>query len=259
MTFTFRTAGEIRFGRGAAAEAAPWAAARGRRVCVVGGASAGRSDGLAAALEALGCEVVRLSVPREPDVALVEDGVDISRALFPLGDGQVSFDPFVWIYGAEENRITLRVSGVQVGDFLGGIGDGRLKITGALEGTIPVVVRGIDVLVDKGRLEVINGGLIQFEAKDVSDAIPNEMGAQAIEALQNFNYQNLFLEINGPLDGEIKVGLAFTGSNPDVFYAIPFQFDITVEGELFNIARSLNPNGLQQRVLSSVKNKSDDK
>ncbi|WP_036176466.1 iron-containing alcohol dehydrogenase [Palleronia rufa] len=90
MTFTFRTAGEIRFGRGVAAEAAPWAVARGRRVCVVGGASAGRSDGLAAALEALGCEVVRLSVPREPDVALVEDGVRRARGaevVLALGGG----------------------------------------------------------------------------------------------------------------------------------------------------------------------------
>jgi len=185
--------------------------------------------------------------------ALVPEGVAISRALFPLGEGQVSFDPFTWTYGAPENRVTLRVSGVEVGDFLKGVGDGRLSVSGSLEGIIPVVVRGIDVLVEKGRLEVKDGGVIRYEGKQVSDAIPNEFAAKAIEALKNFNYDALFIEINGPLDGEIKLGLEFTGSNPDVFYNIPFQFDVTVEGELFNIARSLNPNGLQQRVLTSVK------
>jgi translocation and assembly module TamB len=185
--------------------------------------------------------------------ALVPEGVAISRAMFPLGEGQVSFDPFTWNYGAPENRVTLRVGGVEVGDFLKGVGDGRLSISGSLEGTIPVVVRGIDVLVEQGRLEVKNGGVIRYEGKEVSDAIPNEYAAKAIEALKNFNYDALFVEINGPLDGEIKLGLEFTGSNPDVFYDIPFQFDVTVEGELFNIARSLNPNGLQQRVVTQIK------
>jgi hypothetical protein len=190
----------------------------------------------------------------EVTYALVSEGVSISRAIFPLGEGQVSFDPFTWIYGAPENRITLRVSEVEVGDFLKGVGDGRLSISGALEGTIPVVVRGIDVLVEKGRLEVKNGGVIRYQGKDVVDAIPNEFAAKAIEALKNFNYDALFLEINGPLDGEISLGLQFTGANPEVLYNTPFQFDVTVDGELFNIARSLNPNGLQQRVLTSVKN-----
>jgi hypothetical protein len=187
--------------------------------------------------------------------ALVPEGVAISRAIFPLGEGQVSFDPFTWTYGASENRVTLRVSEVEVGDFLKGVGNGKLSISGALEGTIPVVVRGIDVLVEKGRLEVKNGGAIRYQGKDVADAIPNEFAAKAIEALKDFNYDALFMEINGPLDGEIKLGLQFTGSNPEVLYNIPFQFDVTVDGELFNIARSLNPNGLQQRVLTSVKEK----
>jgi len=175
--------------------------------------------------------------------------------IFPLGEGQFSFDPFTWTYGASENRVTLRVSEVEVGDFLKGVGNGKLSISGALEGTIPVVVRGIDVLVEKGRLEVKNGGAIRYQGKDVADAIPNEFAAKAIEALKDFNYDALFMEINGPLDGEIKLGLQFTGSNPEVLYNIPFQFDVTVDGELFNIARSLNPNGLQQRVLTSVKEK----
>ncbi|MGJ8560838.1 MAG: intermembrane phospholipid transport protein YdbH family protein [Litorimonas sp.] len=184
--------------------------------------------------------------------ALVAEGVAISRAVFPLGEGQVSFDPFTWIYGASENRITLRVSEVEVGEFLKGLGNGKLSISGALEGTIPVVVRGIDVLVENGRLEVEDGGVIRYQGEDVADAIPNEFAAKAIEALKNFNYDALFIELNGPLDGEIKLGLQFTGSNPEILYNSPFQFDVSVEGELFNIARSLNPNGLQQRVLTSV-------
>ncbi|WP_298919076.1 YdbH domain-containing protein [uncultured Algimonas sp.] len=184
--------------------------------------------------------------------ALVEDGVDITSAVFPLGEGQVSFDPFLWTYGAPENRVVLRVSGVEVGEFLKDVGNGRLSVSGILEGAIPVVVRGIEVLVENGRLEVKNGGVIRYKGEDVSGSIPNEYAGKAIQALENFSYESLFLEIDGPLDGEILMGLLFTGSNPDVLYDVPFQFNVTVEGELFNIARSLNPNGMQERILTIV-------
>lgn len=188
---------------------------------------------------------------------LVTDGVSIASAIFPLGDGSVSFDPFLWTYGAQENRVILRVSGVEVGEFLEDTADGRLQISGLLEGTIPVVVRGIDVLVEEGRLEVKDGGVIQYQGGDIADALPNEHASHAIEALRNFTYDELFLNIDGPLDGEVTLGMAFTGSNPDVLYDVPFQFDVAVKGELFNIARSFNPNALQQRALSVISGDED--
>ena len=190
--------------------------------------------------------------------ALVADGIDISEALFPLGEGRVSFDPFTWVYGAVENRVVLRVADVEIGEFLKDIGDGRLSATGTLFGTIPIVVRGIDVRVDNGRLEARNGETIRFASSGGADAIPNEYAQQAIKALENFNYDALFLEIDGPLDGDIKMGVVFTGSNPDVLYDVPFQFDITVEGELFNIARSFNPNSHQARIVASVVSQQQD-
>jgi hypothetical protein len=184
--------------------------------------------------------------------ALIPEGVVITDAVFPLGEGKVSFDPFTWIYGADENQVVLRVSAVDVGAFLEELANDKLLITGVLEGTIPVIVRGIDVLVDQGRLEVRDGGVIQYETQTIADNIPNEYAEQAMKALQNFNYDSLFLEIDGPLDGDVTLGVKFTGSNPDVLYNVPFQFDVSVAGELFNIARSLNPSGFQDRILDTV-------
>ncbi|MEL6688075.1 MAG: YdbH domain-containing protein [Pseudomonadota bacterium] len=184
--------------------------------------------------------------------ALVPEGVSIVEAIFPLGEGSVSFDPFLWTYGAPENRVILRISGVEVGEFLEDTADGQLKISGLLEGTIPVVVRGIDVLVEQGRLEVRDGGVIRYQGDDMAAAMPDEYSRQAIESLKNFQYDSLFLDLDGPLDGEVTLGVAFTGSNPDVLYGTAFQYDVSVEGELFNIARSFNPNALQQRALSVI-------
>jgi hypothetical protein len=175
--------------------------------------------------------------------SLVEGGVEVVNAAWPLGEGQVTIDPFTWAYTAPENRVTLRVSGVEVGEFLQNIGNGRLSATGTIEGVIPVIVRGIDVRVDGGRLEVPGGGYIRFQSDpEMVDRVPNKFAADAFKALENFQYDALFAEIDGPFGGEVTVGMAFTGTNEDILYGVPFAFDVSLSGELFNIARSFNTN-----------------
>lgn len=90
--FAFATATEILFGRGQAMQAAGRIAALGDRVLLVHGGNAARSDWLAAALT--GCRVTRFSVPREPEVDLVQAGVDLARqadvqVIVALGGGAV--------------------------------------------------------------------------------------------------------------------------------------------------------------------------
>lgn len=90
--FAFATATQILFGRGQSAEAAGRIASLGRRVTLVQGATAARADWLAHALEGQGCSVTRLSVPREPDLPMIQDarqaaeGADVVVA---LGGGAV--------------------------------------------------------------------------------------------------------------------------------------------------------------------------
>lgn len=174
--------------------------------------------------------------------ALRDTGVEIASARFPLGAGSVTFDPFTWVYAAKQNRVVLRVADVDIADFIASFGNSELEASGTLSGEIPVVVEGIDVRVEKGRLAIEEGGTFRFSrSKELGANIPNEYAGQALSALENFDYDRLFVEIDGPLDGEIMVGMEFTGKNDDVLYGVPFAFDVTIEGELFNIARSLNP------------------
>lgn len=184
--------------------------------------------------------------------ALVEGGVDIETAYWPLGDGQITLDPTLWLYAAKSNRVTLRVDDVDIGDMIGNAAGERLSVTGIVSGEIPIVVEGINVEVDRGRIEVRDGGTIQYRPRpgeDFTSALDNPNAAQAFKALENFHYESLFAEIDGPLDGAVMLGMNFTGSNEDVLYNVPFAFDISVEGELFNIARSLNPNALRNQFI----------
>src|SRR5437764_2866354 len=80
MTFEFATAGRIVFGEGAVRELAPAAAALGRRVLVVTGASSSRAAPLIALLENAGVSCVQLPVTGEPSIDLVRRGAQFARA-----------------------------------------------------------------------------------------------------------------------------------------------------------------------------------
>jgi len=79
MPFEFATAGRIVFGEGVANEAAPAAAAMGRRALLVTGESAERAAGLARALEAVGLAVAPLRVSGEPSIETIAAGTVYAR------------------------------------------------------------------------------------------------------------------------------------------------------------------------------------
>ena len=192
-------------------------------------------------------------------------GIRIHSASWPLGGGEVRLEPLLWTYGAEVNRAELVVEGVPVGEFLAGIGAGRVEVEGVLSGRLPVEVRGIEVEVRDGRLEVPDGGVIRYESPQTDTAAAQDPLTQAaFSALREFGYDRLALAVDGPLDGEITVEIAFGGTiNPTAQAeftdkvrndarvpvpgflrfrgGIPFEFDISITGELFNILKSLNP------------------
>lgn len=185
----------------------------------------------------------------------VPEGVQVNAADWPIGNGSFSLDPFTWVYAAEENRVTMRVKNVDLGDFLNDVGNKKVQATGTVVGTFPIVVRGIDVLIEDGKVSVPDGGIIKYDpgpgAKTYTEAEAisvlrerrsNEYAALAKDALREFRYRELSAALDGPLNGDVEIGLVFDGSNEKVLNRQPFRFDISVRGELFNIARSFNSN-----------------
>ena len=79
MRFAFASAGRIIFGCGSVAEAAPAAAALGRRALVVTGRDTARAAPLVAALAERGLEAALFAVPAEPTVALASAGARAAR------------------------------------------------------------------------------------------------------------------------------------------------------------------------------------
>lgn len=92
--FGFRTAGDIRFGRGSAERSLPDIAALAPRVLLVRGRSVGFADRAEAALAAAGVEVRTVTASGEPNLAAVEAARETARqrgvgAVVAIGGGSV--------------------------------------------------------------------------------------------------------------------------------------------------------------------------
>jgi len=193
------------------------------------------------------------------DFELVDGGVKIYSAQWPVGGGFFSLDPFTWKYGAPENRLVMRLSDVQLGEFMETMGNDSIEATGQVQGEFPIIISGVNVRVDKGQLLVKDGGTIRYTPKDTSGLPPvsytqeeaidilrtkdqARYSSLARDALREFKYKELSIKVDGSLDGEVELGTVFNGSNPKVLNGQPFEFDINVVGELFNILRSFDSN-----------------
>nr|WP_321442819.1 iron-containing alcohol dehydrogenase [uncultured Cohaesibacter sp.] len=92
--FQFLTACDLRFGRGVTHAALDELAGLGGRLLLVQGRDGSRADWLADALKERGAVVCRFSVEREPDLPMIEAGLDVARdacveAVVALGGGAV--------------------------------------------------------------------------------------------------------------------------------------------------------------------------
>jgi hypothetical protein len=190
---------------------------------------------------------------------VVADGIRIDEAIWPVivddqgdgqGEGKIFISPMLWRFGNVENQAVVNVENLSLGKILQGVGNGNLSATGQISGRLPATIKGVDVEIQGGVLAIKEGGVIQYRnqgidtfAKDakapfvLGDAFAGSETGFAFKALENFEYKELEALIDGPLDGEMTLRMAFGGKNPDLLAGTAFEFNVSVTGELANIAR----------------------
>ena len=182
---------------------------------------------------------------------LLPGKMKIHQAEWPVAGGKIFIEPLLWDFEAAENHAVLVLDHVAIQDLIEREAESKVEITGAISGRLPVTISGVNVIVEGGKLSVPNGGFIRFthEGTDLAGA-QNQAAGVAFDALKNFQYHALEADIDGPLDGLIRVRTIFSGFNDDVFEGQPFEFDLELEGELMNLIRELNPETQKERALS---------
>ncbi|QQP87624.1 YdbH domain-containing protein [Skermanella sp. TT6] len=158
----------------------------------------------------------------------------IVRALpFDLGPGD--FKP-----GGEERTIELEATGIDLQRLLSVAAVEGLSATGTLGGRLPVRIGPDSVTVADGKLETMGPGTLRYDPEAPPSFLKGDPGSSTdmlLQALTDFRYESIELAVNGTAGGEMAIGFAIRGSNPDFYDGYPVALNLNVDGALDTILR----------------------
>lgn len=128
-----------------------------------------------------------------------------------------------------------------------------LTATGRISGRIPVAIRNGDPILLDGSLAAEDDGIIVYTS-GAADAVSGEQTKLLTDALRNFHYTELSGGLSGNANGNLVLGLALRGSNPDLYDGYPFAINVKLEGSL---AEALRRGTVGFRPLELIKQQSN--
>jgi|GEM_PF-1059048 len=192
--------------------------------------------------QAVSIGVVDAGVPLEGGTALVrvEGGGDviIENAQWPFAGGQLILTSGALNTQADVQRAELAAVSVNLTELLTLIDMDGLSGEGMLGGAVPIEIRDGSVYVMSAQLAAEPGGVIRYANASTDAAGQTAQGANiAFQALENFHFEVLSVEVDGPVDGDLSVRIVLKGANPDLLEGYPVHLNITTEGAFLDLLR----------------------
>lgn len=192
--------------------------------------------------QAVSIGVVDAGLPLEGGIALVrvEGGGDviIENAQWPFAGGQLVLTSGALNTGAPVQRAELAALSVNLRELLNLIEMEGLTGDGLLGGAVPIEIRDGSVYVMAAKLEAEPGGVIRYSTPGTDAAGQTAQGANiAFQALENFHFDVLSVEIDGPVDGELSLKIVLQGANPDLLEGYPVHLNVTTQGAFLELLR----------------------
>lgn len=167
------------------------------------------------------------------EAELDDDRLRLRMARFRLLDGEVQVTPFTTRLGAPRHDFVLAAHGLDLGELFTLIALDGLHGRGRLDGALPLRL-GRD-----GSLEIVDGQLhatapgdLRYAPAEPPAFLSEGEAALALQALRNFHYQSLSMQLDGRSGGEMHVGLSLHGANPDFYGGHPVAFNLRLSGAL---------------------------
>lgn len=155
--------------------------------------------------------------------------IESSRMEF-LG-GRITTSPFVVDPARPAVDTTITLDQVDLGEFFRLVGVEGLGGAGRLDGAIPLSVSPGAVIIRDGHLAATEPGVIRLDSgalpKQITEA--GESMTLVLQALADFHYDSLTIDLSGPASGEGTVDLKLQGKNPGLLDGRPFHINIRLQ------------------------------
>jgi hypothetical protein len=144
--------------------------------------------------------------------------------------------------GAGRQEAVVVLDGIDVAQLLALVDAPDVQATGRISGEIPIALEGETVVVSGGRLSAEEPGVLQLTSEAAKRALAQ--GGKSVElmmqALENFQYEELSVGLDKPAEGTTVLTVKLLGQNPDVLDGQPFDLNVRVETDLAPILLALS-------------------
>ncbi len=169
--------------------------------------------------------------------------LNLEKAVLHFADGTLRAAGLLDL-AAPEQSLAFEVSGVELEALFALVDLEGLAGSGTLSGTIPLVrtgdaieVRG-GVLSNRGANGKRTTGWIRYRpGAGVAAAASQSEFRTALEALENFHYEELVLLLSGSPNGSLELSLHLAGSNPDFHDGYPVNFNLNLDAPLESLLK----------------------
>lgn len=166
----------------------------------------------------------------------VSDGqrLDLGESHLELAGGKVSLDPARLVFNAPVHNLRLSVESISVGELFDTLGIAGLSGEGSISGEVPVTIFPGGIAIPAAKLQATAPGVLRYDRNQAPMALQSagESVALALEALADFHYEKLILDLTRNLTGDVSLGLHIAGRNPSFYDGYPVEFNLTIEGRL---------------------------
>lgn len=150
-----------------------------------------------------------------------------------------------------ENRFedtTVELSNVNLGQLLAFADIDGLEGTGALGFSLPAGSDQAGVYIKNGTFSAIGPGRLAYTKEGMA------AGNIGLQALENFQYDDLSGTIDYQSDGVYRIAVRLEGKNPDLYEGHPIVFNLTINGSLPELFEALFMTGdFEEAVLNQIR------
>lgn len=157
----------------------------------------------------------------------------VEEASLGFADGTIAVSGLAVDPAAPAFETVLRIENIDLAEVFDLIGVEGLSGSGRLKGTIPLQFTGGGLRIADAVLNAGGPGVLRFKGDEVPKAIRDagEYAQLTLDALRNFHYESLSLEIDKSAAGEGTIMARLHGHNPDILEGRPFIFNIRLESD----------------------------
>jgi hypothetical protein len=143
---------------------------------------------------------------------LAEQRVSLERAEFDFASGVLAVTPTVLTLGADFTELEMTLRDVDVAALIAQLNFPDLTATGRVEGSFPMILSMESTEIRGGVLRAAPGGGSIAYTGHAGDGATGP-AAMAFQALASFRYDELVLNLDGDLNGQLVTQIQFSGEN----------------------------------------------